>query len=127
MTDEALRGLEQAVKGLYSRYRFTPEIMKAIEEGLVVDADPTWEYQDVDASIKAGLTEAGRAVAREAGWLVPCRCSTCVLEATAGDRQGYCPFCDASGRQYGFTDDGTCRFHTIIKTGSMLTHNQERP
>lgn len=116
MSEEAVRGVEQVAKGQYPWFEFTPEILKAIEEGFVFDADPTWMYQDIGASVKARLTFDGLAVAKSHKWLVPCRCPLCHLDAVQGDRYGgYCTSCGSSVRQYGATNDQACKFHVVMR------------
>ena len=86
----------------------------AIDAGIVVESDPTWVYSD-DGRASNGftLTELGRDVMVEMGFV--CKCAGHFLTRfgpTVTDRK-YCPGCQAGINQYGSTElpEGTsCKF-----------------
>lgn len=107
-------GVRMAVEGTWGRYGFKPEVVAAIEGGLLTDADPTWWAQDIGASTKVAFTEAGRALAFGAGWMARCKCPSCRRDVgTIGMDlrwRGWCSGCYSSGSQFSFYDD-ECGFH----------------
>jgi hypothetical protein len=118
-SSEAEQGVREAVEGTWGRYGFTLEVTQAIVEGLLTDADPTWWAQDIGASTKVSFTEAGRALARERGWFVACKCPPCDREVGTVGRdlryKGWCSGCHSSGSQYAFYPDDT---GALVECGS---------
>ena len=88
---------------------------EAIEAGVVVESDPTWMYSDAySASNGFALTELGRQIMTEQGFL--CRCAGCAYTkfGAAITDQEYCSSCQGSISQYGITEipDGpSCKMH----------------
>lgn len=93
---------------------------EAIEAGVVGEADPTWMYSDAyGASNGFTLTEGGREIVLQAGWV--CGCPKCYWHprgkpperGLASPRQQMCSMCRAGIQQYGAAEDGSCKGHTI--------------
>ena len=88
---------------------------QAIDAGLVVESDPTWMYSDDHrASNRFTLTELGREIMREQGFV--CKCAGCIHQKfgrTVTDRE-YCRDCKTGIDQYGITEirgEPSCKMH----------------
>ena len=88
---------------------------QAMSAGLVVESDPTWMYSDDHrASNGFTLTELGREIMREQGFV--CKCAGCIHQKfgrTVTDQE-YCSNCRAGINQYGITEirgEPSCKMH----------------
>ncbi len=114
---------EQALRDAINNKKFwepIPEHIKlAINEGLMEEGDPTWQWSDAyGASNYAKLTKKGREFLTENGWL--CKCKYCEFgienekyRGLAEPEEKYCPYCKGNIKFFKGMVEGSCKFHNM--------------
>ena len=102
--------LQMAVRRTGFAARMPVGGQEAIDDGVVVEADPSWmTSDDVRHTNGFNLTELGGRAAEQLDWL--CQCGGCAGHAI----DGFCPECDGSASRHGVeqSEEGIamCAYH----------------